>query len=159
MGIAHILGEGATELTRIGPRFPLLTENDIVLFGYNLESGWTDSAEVQRLERSALTRYPLSVVRGRACEMASEALQILAERVERIVIHFDVDVIDAAEFTAADIPRHDGLSFRDAAQVLQVFLSHAATAGLVMTNLTHLAMLTALRLAGFWTYYACQSDL
>lgn len=33
MGMAHILGEGATELTHIGPRFPLLGEGEVVLFG------------------------------------------------------------------------------------------------------------------------------
>ena len=134
MGLAHILGEGATELTHIGPRFPLLGEADIVLFGCNLESGWTDPAEVQRLERSALARYPVRDVRGRAREAATEALRILEKQAEHIVVHFDVDVIDGAEFPAADIPHSGGLSFRDAAEALQVFLSSPRTAGLVVTE-------------------------
>ena len=76
MGIAHILGEGATELTHIGSRFPLLSAENIVLFAYNLEAGWTDAAELRRLERSSLVRYPVSEVRGRAREAAGEALGI-----------------------------------------------------------------------------------
>jgi arginase len=134
MGIAHILGNGATELTHIGPRFPLLDEGDIVLFGYNLESGWTDLVEVQRLERSALARYPALEVRGRAGEAATEAIRILEEKAEHVIIHFDVDVIDAAELPAADVPHSCGLSFGDTAKALQVFLSSPRTAGLVVTE-------------------------
>ena len=83
MEMAHILGVGATELTHIGPRFPLLGEGEVVLFGCNLESGWTDPAEVQRLERSALARYPVGEVRGRARAAAMEAFRILEEKAEQ----------------------------------------------------------------------------
>jgi hypothetical protein len=39
--IVEKLGGGGTglELTHIGPRVPLLSQEDIVLFGYNLEPG------------------------------------------------------------------------------------------------------------------------
>ena len=134
MGIAHILGEGATELTHIGSRFPLLSAENIVLFAYNLEAGWTDAAELRRLERSSLVRYPVSEVRGRAREAAGEALGILERKAEHVVIHFDVDAIDAAELPAADVAHSFGLSFQDAAEALRVFLSSPKTVGLVVTE-------------------------
>lgn len=105
-----------------------------MLFGYNLESGWTDPAEVQRLERSALARYPVGEVRGRAREAANEAFRILEEKAEHVVVHFDVDVIAAAELPAADVPHSGGLGFRDAAEALQVFLSRPSAVGLVVTE-------------------------
>ena len=46
MVVAHILGRGARQLAEIGPRSPLLSEEDIVLFGYDVESGWIDPPEL-----------------------------------------------------------------------------------------------------------------
>jgi arginase len=134
MGIAHILGKGAPELTHMGPRFPLLDEKEIVLFGYNPESGWMDPAEFERLEQSALKRYAVREIRGRAHDAAAEAIRILEEKADHIFVHFDVDVIDAAELPAADVPHSGGLSFRDAAEALRVFLASPKTGGLVVTE-------------------------
>lgn len=134
MGIAHILGAGAAELARIGPRFPLLAEEDIVLFGYNLEAGWADPGEIERLRRSALVTYPAPTVRGRARAAAEEALHTLRQRAEHIVLHFDVDVIDQNELPAADVPHQHGLTLREAAEALAVFLASSATLGLVLTE-------------------------
>ena len=39
MVMAHVLGRGAPQLAEIGPRRPLLSEEDIALFGYDAESG------------------------------------------------------------------------------------------------------------------------
>ena len=43
-------------------------------------------------------------------------------------------MIDAAELPAADIPHSGGLSFRDMAEALQVFLASPRSAGLVVTE-------------------------
>ena len=39
MVMAHIIGKGADSLSRIGPRYPLMAEENIALFGYNTEAG------------------------------------------------------------------------------------------------------------------------
>jgi hypothetical protein len=56
--MAHVLGRGAAELAGIGPRVPLLPQERVVLFGYNVESGWIDTAELHALGQSAMLKYP-----------------------------------------------------------------------------------------------------
>jgi arginase len=134
MVMAHILGEGADELTHIGPRNPLMPEESIVLFGYNPQSGWIDAAEIEHLEHSQMVQYPVSQIRGRALDVAREALARLEEKEEQLLVHFDIDVIDFADFPAADTPHEHGLIFREAMEALQVFLSSPQFAGLVITE-------------------------
>ena len=136
MGIAHLLGEvGATKaLSHIGPRFPLLTEDKIVAFGYN-------PAEMNEVEHEALARhhlltYPLAQVQGRARDAAREALMQLESRVEWFVVHFDVDVIDFVDFPIADVPQiNAGLTFQEAMACLEVFVSSPQFAGLSIAEI------------------------
>jgi arginase family enzyme len=54
MGVAHMVGEPgvAEELARIGPRFPLMEDAKILLFGYE-----PNPPEVGVLERRSMPRY------------------------------------------------------------------------------------------------------
>ena len=101
MGIAPMIGEPGTadELSHIGPRFPLLPEDIIVLFGYN--PGEINASEQDILAQRRWLHYPLSEVQGRAAQAALEALKYLERQGKRFVMHFDVDVID---FTDQDYP-------------------------------------------------------
>lgn len=136
MGIAHLIGEvGVSEvLSHIGPRFPLLSADRIVAFGYN-------PAEMNEVEHEVLARhpmltYPLAQVQGRARDAAREALVQLEGRVERFVVHFDVDVIDFVDFPIADVPQiNAGLTFQEALACLEVFVSSPKCAGLTIAEL------------------------
>lgn len=134
MVMSHITGEGAEALTHVGSRYPLMAEENIVLFGYNVESGWIDEAELHRLEKSSMMRFPASQVRGNGRQAATQALAKLEAKVQRVLVHFDVDVIDCSEFAAADVPHDKGLSFNEAMEVLRVFVSSPKFAGLVITE-------------------------
>jgi arginase len=59
MGVAHMVAEDGTaeELSRVGPRFPLLAEEMIVLFGYNPRE--LNDAEADVLARLRMPRFPL----------------------------------------------------------------------------------------------------
>ena len=74
------------------------------------------------------------MVRGRVQNAAKEALHKLEEKVEHILVHFDVDVIDGIEFPAADVPHKYGLSFWEGKVALSCFLSSPRLAGLVVTE-------------------------
>ena len=66
---------------------------------------------------------------------AAEALALLEERVERFVVHFDVDVIDFVDFPISDVPQHNaGLTYRDAMGCLEVFAESPNFAGLTITE-------------------------
>lgn len=132
MVLAHVLGRGVPQLAGIGPRRPMLSEEDVVLFGYNLEAGWIDPPELLALERSHLTKYPLSRVRADAAGAAREALLHLEGRSEAFLAHFDVDVMD---FPAADVPHAHALDVESAFAALRVFVASPACAALAVTEL------------------------
>jgi arginase len=135
MGMAHLLGEerAAVELSRIGPRFPLLDDADVCVFGHRPERA-TD------WEREVLSRRGLRTVRdvdvaadpeGRA----AEALALLPD-VDQLLVHFDVDVID---FTDAPLSentgRNEGLTLEQAFRALRVLVASPAFAALTITEL------------------------
>lgn len=127
MGLAHALGMGAPELAGLGPRRPLVDPDRVVAYGHS-------PAELEPVEREMLERH------GVACHPAGEgdpaqALRDLEGRADRILVHFDLDVVDSAEFPLADFPHHNlGLSFADAAAALGTFCAGPAFAGLVVTE-------------------------
>jgi arginase len=134
MVMAHMTGKGVDTLTRLGPRYPLMAEEDIVLFGYNVEAGGIDAVEIDVLQQCQMVEYPVSQIRGKAKESAREALSQLEDRSDSILVHFDVDVIDFEDFPAADLPHYDGLSFDEAISALEVFTASRKLAGLVITE-------------------------
>ena len=134
MGLAHIIGEGADELSRLGTRCPLVSEENVVLFGFNSDAGWMDPSEVEFLRQSSFVQYPVANIQGRVGQMAAEVLPVLEERVDGFLVHFDVDVVDYEDLPVGDVPHRGGLSMREAAEALRVFVSSARCAGLVITE-------------------------
>jgi arginase len=135
MGVAHMIGEpgAAKGLARIGPRFPLMPDDRVVYFGYEPVVGEPFEAEIA--ERRGMARYPAERVRSGPKEAATEALDDLASRAGRFVVHFDVDVIDFVDFPVADVPQiKAGLTFRDAMTCLGVFAASPKFGGLVITE-------------------------
>jgi arginase len=132
MVMAHILGRGAPELAGVGPRRPLLSEEEVVLFGYNVESGWIDPPELRALEGSRLTRFALGEIRADAPGAARRARALLEDRFDAFLVHFDVDVMDCP---AADVPHPRALDPAAAFAALRVFVASARCAGLVVTEL------------------------
>ena len=132
MVLAHALGRGVHELAGVGPRVPLLSEEDIVLFGYDVGSGWIDPPEIELLERSRMSKYPLARVRSDAAAAARDALGGLTGHSDAILVHFDVDVMD---FPAVDVPHPDGLDAESAFTALSVFTSAPTCAAVVVTEL------------------------
>jgi arginase len=131
MVTAHILGAGCRELTRIGPRCPLVLEPHLAFFGYNAASGFVDPPELAALERSAALRYPIEQVRQDPLASAREALCALEGRVQRILVHFDVD---ASDIPAVDALHPDALPFDSAIEALKLFVASPKCAGLVVTE-------------------------
>ena len=121
MGVAHMVAEeGAAEaLSRIGPRFPLMDDEMIVMFGYE-----PNPPEMETFARRSMHRFPAKEVRSGAEDAADDALSRLELLASSFVVHFDVDVIDFVDFPVADVPQHNaGLTFREATTSLGVFAS------------------------------------
>lgn len=134
MVMAHILGKGSEELIQIGPRFPLMDEKDVVMFGYNLDAGWIDPFELQSLSRINVTKFSSAIVRENAKVAAERAIEHLDPGLNSVVVHFDLDVIDLADFAAVDVPHRNGLSYSETMAALNVFISTPAFGALVITE-------------------------
>ena len=133
MGVAHLIGQGDPDLAHIGPRFPLLPQDRIVLFGFHPYEIEPDESRV--LEASAMTKYPVTSMDDRPVELAAQARARLEERARAVAVHFDVDVMDSAEIPLADWPHYDALSFGDAMRCLSVFVGSPKLAALVVTEI------------------------
>jgi arginase len=134
MVLAHVLGEGVDELSHLGPRYPLLREPDVALFGYSAQAGGIDPVEVELLRNTQMARYPLEEIREEVRDAASRALRELEGKVEHFLVHFDVDVVDFDDFPAVDVPHKPGLSLLQAQEALGVFLGSHKAVGLVLTE-------------------------
>jgi arginase len=132
MGMAHILGCGADELARVGERYPLLTDDHIVLYGFDAAEVAQTEADV--LRNGHLSTYPAYRIRKRVKKSAARALADLRSKACPVLVHFDVDVINFEDFPAADVPHYNGLTFREAMTTLRVFLADPCVAGLVLTE-------------------------
>jgi arginase len=133
MGVSHLIGEGAPELAHVGPRFPLLPQDRIVLFGFQPYE--IEPEESRALEKSPMVQYSVTSMGDRPIEFAAEARARLEERTRAIAVHFDVDVMDSAEIPLADWPHYDALSFGDAMHCLSVFVGSPKLAALVVTEI------------------------
>lgn len=134
MVLAHIIGSGADELSHFGPRYPIMDGSNITLFGYSPEAGGIDPIEKEQLKVTVMDKYPLDKVIDNAKAAATRALQNLESKVDHILVHFDIDVIDENDFPAADVPHTPGLSRPQVAEALRVFLNSPKSAGLVVTE-------------------------
>src|SRR5215211_1970908 len=137
MGVAHMVAEEGTaeELSRVGPRFPLMPEEMIVLFGYNPRE--LNDAEAEALARRLkMPRYSLEEIRGRADEVAARALGEVEGRAERFMVHLDVDVIDFTDCPIADVPQQgEGLEVQEAISCLKAFVRSPKFCVLTITEI------------------------
>jgi arginase len=139
MGVAHMLGEpGVTpELSEVGPRRPLLHDDEVLLFAYGPEQATDFERGV--LRRRGLEGVPVDEVAGDPEGAAARALAGFGSRFERLLVHFDVDVID---FTDAPLSentgRNEGLALDLAMRALAVFAASERLSALTVTELNPL---------------------
>ncbi len=136
MGMAHMLGEeGAVgELASIGAATPLLSPEQVLLFGW-------DSAQATDHERAAIDRADIWTITADEVEADPEAAAARArERVEadceRMLVHFDVDVIDFTDLPLSENwGRNVGLSYDAAMRALAELARSPWLAGVTVTEL------------------------
>lgn len=97
MGVAHLLDLPGClpQLAAIGPRRPLLDSSSVAFVGFA-----DDDEDIHGLVGAA-ARFPATTVIRDPVDTAGRALAALVN--ERLVVHFDVDVLDALDLPMADI--------------------------------------------------------
>ena len=97
MGVAHLLDLPGclSELSDVGPRRPLLDPGSVAFIGFA-----DDDEDIHGLVGAA-PRFPAATVVRDPVDTAARALAALVN--ERLVVHLDVDVLDALDLPLADI--------------------------------------------------------
>ncbi|HET7445714.1 MAG TPA: arginase family protein [Solirubrobacterales bacterium] len=148
MGMAHMLGvEGArAELVEAGDRAPLLDPDQVLLFGWGPEQA--TPFEADQVRRLGIVRENVEEVAADPEGAAVGALALLEPRCERLLVHFDVDVVDVdvdvddvdvVDFTDTPLSentgRNEGLPFETALRALKALLAAPKLAALTITEL------------------------
>jgi arginase len=121
MGIAHLLGLADNSLARLGPRWPMLTEDKLVLFGCDETDLETYRPDVLN-ERPGLARFPGPRVRADPAGCAASALAAITAAAGSVVVHFDVDAVDSRDLPLGNFPHYGlGVPLGTAAGILAGF--------------------------------------
>ena len=135
MGVAHMLGlEGASEpLSRIGPRFPLLDDEDVFLFSYGPEQA--TGHERRAIEHRGLIGIPVDEVAADPEAAAVRALAQMEHRFDVLLVHFDVDTVDFTDLPLSEnTGRNQGLPFDTALRALGTLLGSSKLAAVTVTE-------------------------
>ena len=136
MGVAHMLAEPGSrpELLWVGPRAPLLRDDQVLLFGWGAEQ----ATEFERaaIERREIERIAVEEVAADPEAAAEQALASLESRCDRLLVHFDVDVVDFTDTPLSENwGRNEGLPFETALAALRALLASPKLAALTITEL------------------------
>lgn len=135
MGMAHMLGLPGTlpALVRCGPRYPLLSPADVHLVGF-------DPACATEWELTAIRDHGIATsitadVAHSPAECVDTILSTWAVRFERLLVHFDVDVVDFNDLSLAEnYSKNRGLSYRQTLEVLELFAKSPKFGGLTLAE-------------------------
>jgi arginase len=136
MGMAHMVGESGavSELVDAGTRAPLLDADEVLLFGWDPEQSTAFEREV--IARRGISVMAAAEVAAEPEAAAAQAREVMEHRCDRLLVHFDVDVID---FT--DVPlsenwgRNQGLPYQAAMRALDALVASPRLAALTVTEL------------------------
>jgi len=132
-GVAHMLGLGTPELAGFDGEPPLLDPARLALIGCDPREQTAEQGEfiaaagISRADAADLSADPEGV--------AHRGLAALATSSSRVVVHFDVDVVDSGDLPLGNFPHYGSpVRLAEAVRCLRVLLADPAVAGLVLTE-------------------------
>lgn len=108
--------------------------SNAVLFGLNSSSPANKRDHLGYLFDQNYRVFTSKAVAADAAARATEALRWLEERVDYILVHLDVDVIDPGLFPLGNIPNYTGIEFPDIMKALRIFLASSKAIGLTIAE-------------------------
>jgi arginase len=134
MGAAHLLGLTDNALARLGPHYPMLSDQRLVQFGYDDTNPDDNRADWARV-RPGLVRFSGPEVRADPAGCATRALAALTAAADGVVVHFDVDTIDSRDLPLANFPHYNlGIPLATAGALLPLFYAVPGLRAAVFTE-------------------------
>jgi arginase len=135
MGIAHLLGAADTELARLDRSAPMLADEHLVMLGYD-PGDLADFNAGVLAAHTGVVHHTYQALRQAPEELATAAVAALAARSSAVIVHFDVDAIDAGDLPLGNFPHYGtGVSLETAATVLRILCSAPQLAAIVLTEI------------------------
>jgi arginase len=138
MGISHLLGRGAPELTALDGQAPLLEPGRLAILGSDPRE--TDDAGRAFLAENGVSFQEAPAFISDPAAAARRSLEAVDAASRRFLVHFDVDVIDSGDLPLGNFPHYgSGVMLDHAIAALRVLRSHPSFSGLAVTevNPTH----------------------
>ncbi len=134
MGIAHLLGIADSELARLDGPAPMLTDERLVMLGY--DPGDPDAFDGEVLaSRPGLVHHSYRELLVAPEKLAHETVDALEAAASRIVVHFDVDAVDSNDLPLGNFPHYGtGVPLDTAGSVLEILCSTSRLAAIVLTE-------------------------
>ena len=136
MGVAHMIGvDGAvSELVSTGTRTPLLDADQVLLFAWGPEQATSFERDV--IDRVGIRTIFVEEVAADPEAAAERAKELFAERCDRLLVHFDVDVIDFTDVPLSEnVGRNEGLAYEQALRAFGEIVQHPRLGALTITEL------------------------
>ena len=134
MTLTHLtLREGALDSMKPFSRpdgSGVVDSSNIVLFGLNIDSSTNKLPHLGYLFDNHYRVITSQAVQANPAERAKVALTWLEERVDFLLVHLDVDMIDPGLFPLANVPSWTGLGFHESMAALKIFLKSSKCVGL-----------------------------
>jgi arginase len=138
MGVSHLLGRGAPELTGLAGAVPLLEGARLAIVGADPRE--TDDAGRRNLAAAGVSLQEAPAFIPDPAGAATRAIAAVAAASGPVVVHFDIDVVDSGDLPLGNFPHYgSGVLFEHVVGCLRVLRRHGSFAGLVLTevNPTH----------------------
>jgi arginase len=138
MGVSHLLGRGAPELTGLAGAVPLLDPARLAIIGPDPRE--TDDAGRRYLADAGVSLQEAPTFIADPAPAAARALSAVAAASGPVVVHFDVDTVDSGDLPLGNFPHYgSGVLLEHAVACLRVLRANPSFAGLVLTevNPTH----------------------
>ena len=133
MGISHMLGRGARELTHLGGAAPLLEPARLAIIGADPRETTDAGREYLRQAGVDLQEAPELIADPPGA--AKRAVSAVTASSGKYLVHFDIDVVDSGELPLGNFPHYgSGVTLEAALAALRVLCSDPAFAGLVLTE-------------------------
>jgi len=134
MTLTHLtLRDGALESMKTFSRpdgSGVVDNENIVLFGLNVDSEVATRQHLGYLLDNNYRVFTSQKVKGKSVEEAKSVLKWMEDRVDFILVHLDVDVIDPQQFPLCNVPNWTGLDFEEVMDAFKIFLSSKKSVGL-----------------------------
>ena len=121
MELAILTGRGPERITRMAGQFPLLKDDEVVVFGIRAWDG-LETSNIDVYDRQRMLEAGIN-------NAAKAGLKNFSRKKISVWLHFDVDVLDP-EYMPVMFPEPEGLTFEEAKELLNLVWTSVQVVGL-----------------------------